>query len=278
MKDTSRRSKEYALSNDSYSQLMCSPAHLLSPLPTNPPEDSHQYRCIELTASKGEELHRKSLSSLANIPLPLERQTELDVWLQEKHTSSMAKAMKRYTPLPVRSAAIMENAGMLGEIRRATVMFVSIESDFLRKGTIFQRLERLQKIFEILQDNVITYRGIVKEFSVDDKGLVLVSGFGIPPHVGLTPPTRACLCSIALMKVRLEKSKKQLGSPTILTHKRNPWLLAGVAIVRSRGLHWNYHRICLRRECGKPDKKGVCHGRRHCQPRGKAHGCRQKTH
>ena len=45
---------------------------------------------------------------------------------------------------------------------------------------------------------MLAYRGIIKEFSVDDKGLVLVVGFGIPPHVGITPPTRACLCSLAL--------------------------------------------------------------------------------
>ena len=52
--------------------------------------------------------------------------------------------------------------------------------------------------FVLPQDNVLAYRGVIKEFSVDDKGLVLVVGFGIPPHVGITPPTRACLCSLAL--------------------------------------------------------------------------------
>mmetsp|Transcript_7959 Transcript_7959/g.16012 ORF Transcript_7959/g.16012 Transcript_7959/m.16012 type:complete len:1543 (-) Transcript_7959:52-4680(-) len=187
----------------------------LMEVPNNDEYDSHQYRRIKITESKAESLIRKSLSSLEYIPPPLERQSELDVWLKEAYTTSMAKAMKRYTPLPVRSAAIMENAGMLGEIRRATVMFVSIESDFLRKGTIYQRLERLQRIFEILQDNVITYRGIVKEFSVDDKGLVLVSGFGIPPHVGLTPPTRACLCSIALLKeLHMFKVEAYIGITT----------------------------------------------------------------
>ena len=158
--------------------------------------ESHLYRCIKPKAISEKKLYRKKMSALEVIPPPLERRIEMEPWLKGMATKTMKKVVKRYTPETVRSAASVEAAGMLGEIRRATIMFVSIQSDFLRKGTIYQRLTTLSRIFSILHDNVTTYRGIVKEFSVDDKGLVLVSGFGIPPHVGVTPPTRACLCAL----------------------------------------------------------------------------------
>jgi len=51
----------------------------------------------------------------------------------------------------VRSAARVERAGMLGEIRTATVMFVSITSDFLRMDSVYKRLTTLSEIFDVLQ-------------------------------------------------------------------------------------------------------------------------------
>ena len=88
--------------------------------------------------------------------------------------------------------------------------FVSIDSDFLRLGPISSRSLRLQSIYNLLEDNVCTYRGVVKEFSVDDKGLVLVAGFGIPPHIGVSPPTRACQAALG--------TKKELNAIGVVCH------------------------------------------------------------
>jgi len=146
---------------------------------------------------KTREKSASSFRHLEDIPLPLDRQKEMDPWERGTCDASKNPLLKRYVPSPIVEAADIEVVGMLGELRRASVMFVSIDSDFLRQGYVQKRAQKLQQIYNILEDNVCTYRGVVKEFSVDDKGLVLVAGFGIPPHVGVSPPTRACQCSLS---------------------------------------------------------------------------------
>lgn len=44
---------------------------------------------------------------------------------------------------------------------------------------------------------------MIKEFSVDEKGAVLVAGFGLPPRIGENPAVRACLAALDISS-RLE--------------------------------------------------------------------------
>ncbi|CAM9354995.1 unnamed protein product, partial [Sphacelaria rigidula] len=54
----------------------------------------------------------------------------------------------------------------------------------------------LQESFSLLQSIVHAHGGVIKELSVDDKGTVLVVGFGLSPHVGHLPAARATLCAM----------------------------------------------------------------------------------
>jgi hypothetical protein len=81
------------------------------------PYDPANYRRILLTSTMQKMLLKRTLSGLNSIPPPLERQAELRPWHDKTYTSTMVRAMMRYTPLPVRSNARVERAGMLGEIR-----------------------------------------------------------------------------------------------------------------------------------------------------------------
>eukprot|EP00903_Cladosiphon_okamuranus_P010785 g10191.t1 len=57
-------------------------------------------------------------------------------------------------------------------------------------------LELLQGSFSLLQSIVASHGGVIKELSVDDKGTVLVVGFGLSPRVGHLPAARATLCAM----------------------------------------------------------------------------------
>ncbi|CAN0120172.1 unnamed protein product [Ectocarpus sp. 4 AP-2014] len=57
-------------------------------------------------------------------------------------------------------------------------------------------LELLQGSFSLLQSIVASHGGVIKELSVDDKGTVLVAGFGLSPQVGHLPAARATLCAM----------------------------------------------------------------------------------
>ena len=43
-------------------------------------------------------------------------------------------------------------------------------------------------------------QGVIKEFSVDDKGTVMVGALGLPPITGSNPSARACLTALKIME------------------------------------------------------------------------------
>lgn len=43
-------------------------------------------------------------------------------------------------------------------------------------------------------------QGVIKEFSVDDKGTVMVGALGLPPITGSNPSARACITAMKIMK------------------------------------------------------------------------------
>lgn len=43
-------------------------------------------------------------------------------------------------------------------------------------------------------------QGVIKEFSVDDKGTVMVGALGLPPITGSNPSARACLTALKISK------------------------------------------------------------------------------
>lgn len=125
---------------------------------------------------------------------------------------------------------------LFAEVRRISVLFVNLKgvmsltteqgednedhSEYrLREEDI--TLEVVQSVYLELQACVELFSGVVKEFSVDDKGTVMVVGFGLPPEVGETPAGRACLCALDIMRriTRLRHS----GYNAIRTTSMGSW-------------------------------------------------------
>lgn len=59
-------------------------------------------------------------------------------------------------------------------------------------------LKGVQKVFLCLQRIILENSGIIKEFSMDDKGLVIVAGFGLQPNVVPNPAASACLAALQI--------------------------------------------------------------------------------
>lgn len=59
-------------------------------------------------------------------------------------------------------------------------------------------LTKLQTIMSVIQHAVYSQEGIIKEFGVEDKGTVVVCGFGLPP---LTHPNEPLLAFRAAQKI-----------------------------------------------------------------------------
>eukprot|EP01102_Stenamoeba_stenopodia_P009737 TRINITY_DN2884_c0_g1_i3.p1 TRINITY_DN2884_c0_g1~~TRINITY_DN2884_c0_g1_i3.p1 ORF type:complete len:1058 (-),score=225.70 TRINITY_DN2884_c0_g1_i3:735-3908(-) len=68
----------------------------------------------------------------------------------------------------------------IDDLRMCTVLFVSLQGLVYNPKVKFET-ETIQQALCIMQQVVFSLEGVVRQFLVDDKGTVLIAGFGIPP-------------------------------------------------------------------------------------------------
>ena len=133
-------------------------------------------------------------------------------------------ALKAFAPMPVLENVEAARAGWLALNLRLSILFVRIEGlsskssdlkgakvDFADnsdgededEGTkensdIFKSLQEFQEVFLSVQKCIMNEGGAIKEFTLDDKGFVVVAGFGIPPLVYSDASARAVRAAMHL--------------------------------------------------------------------------------
>lgn len=85
--------------------------------------------------------------------------------------------------------------GWLAEIRRISVIFLSIKGLTQNADDV---IERIQDIMRAMQVTLYRYEGSVRQFIIDDKGTVFIAAFGVPPLTHEDDAIRAVKASIAL--------------------------------------------------------------------------------
>ena len=146
----------------------------------------------------------------------------------ELKTGSLAISPEHYDAVlsfipPPSRVALTES---IAELRRVTVMFITLESPALlfnssRSSSATRpshsgkgrrsRNEQLQHLHQIaitMQREVVRHDGFVKELTMDDKGLVMVVGFGVPPCCRWAQDPVLGACEAAL---GIKSSLKQYG-------------------------------------------------------------------
>ncbi|GMH59114.1 hypothetical protein TrRE_jg11235, partial [Triparma retinervis] len=101
--------------------------------------------------------------------------------------------LKHFVPVPVTYHCDHHNIDLdwMEEAAQCSAMFVTFQE------TIHD-LAGVQRVFIALQRIITENSGIIKEFSMDDKGLVLVVGFGLQPNVLPNPAASACLAALQI--------------------------------------------------------------------------------
>jgi len=115
--------------------------------------------------------------------------------------------LRNYVPLPVLGSMWMDSVGEMQQTKKISVLFGIM--DFSMSGAPSQLLEQLQARFSRLQAVCSRLGGVIKEFSVDDKGMVLVVGFGFDLFQGRHPAVRACLCALEA-EVEMAECKQEM--------------------------------------------------------------------
>ncbi|MCY1072942.1 AAA family ATPase [Archangium lansingense] len=106
-------------------------------------------------------------------PVPLS-----DVRPPEPVTPELAPALCAYLPRVVTHRLEAGHGQWLSEFRTVTVMFINLDEPGFAAG---QRPEELQRALCTLQSVLFRYGGSANQVVVDDKGVIMVAAFGLPP-------------------------------------------------------------------------------------------------
>eukprot|EP00004_Rigifila_ramosa_P010175 TRINITY_DN2196_c0_g1_i6.p1 TRINITY_DN2196_c0_g1~~TRINITY_DN2196_c0_g1_i6.p1 ORF type:complete len:1633 (+),score=360.94 TRINITY_DN2196_c0_g1_i6:592-4899(+) len=106
-----------------------------------------------------------------------------------------AAAVRGYIPAPVLTKIDAGQADWLAETRTVTVLFVYLP-DVKNDQTLV--LDDLQRMLTSTQTILVTWDGFLRQFIIDDKGCVLIAGFGVPPHFHEDNAVRAVRAALAI--------------------------------------------------------------------------------
>jgi len=112
-------------------------------------------------------------------------------------------ALRSYIPGSIMKRIDAGQSDWLAELRRVTTLFIAIPEMSRNDDVLFA-----QNISQILQSLVYRYEGSVNKISVDEKGVSLLAGFGLPPFSHEDDPLRGILAAqdivSALSEIKIE--------------------------------------------------------------------------
>ena len=108
-----------------------------------------------------------------------------------------AEALRGLVPGVVCSRVAAGQADWLGELRRVSVLFVGLPASDESGPTT---LERMQFVVSAIEKAMSRYEGSINKISVDEKGAVVLSAFGLPPRSHEDDPLRAVKASIRIQE------------------------------------------------------------------------------
>jgi class 3 adenylate cyclase/tetratricopeptide (TPR) repeat protein len=119
-------------------------------------------------------------------------------------TAALEPALRAYLPLSVSLRLEAGHARWLSEFRTVSVLFINVGDLGLAAG---QRPEELRHALRALQAILFRHEGCAHQVVVDDKGVVLVAAFGLPP---LSHEDDAARAALAALEVRAELVQRGL--------------------------------------------------------------------
>lgn len=114
---------------------------------------------------------------------------------------SMGDSLNMYLPPAVRRHIESDSKQWLAELRPISVIFLNLTQPFKDS-----QLNELQGAIYVMQQIIYKYQGTIRQFMIDDKGSVLIVGFGLPPFAHADDAIRAVETAIDL-NAKLEELK-----------------------------------------------------------------------
>lgn len=136
----------------------------------------------QATGSQNEDGHVLLNRIKSNVSIEAEREIELE--------ESSIPALRSYIPGAIARRIDAGQSDWLAELRRVTSLFINIPE--MTHGT---DPNFAQKISELIQSAIYRYEGSMNKISVDDKGVLVLGAFGLPPFSHEDDPLRGVLAA-----------------------------------------------------------------------------------
>eukprot|EP00051_Salpingoeca_urceolata_P017513 m.239250 g.239250 ORF g.239250 m.239250 type:complete len:1130 (+) comp18976_c1_seq7:2013-5402(+) len=104
--------------------------------------------------------------------------------------------LRRYIPAAIQPKVKAGQAAFLAELRKVSVMFVNIDCSNMEiyatsKQQCDQAIDNGQRLMLCIQEAIYFWEGSINKLLVDDKGVLVVCVFGLPPFPHADDPRRA---------------------------------------------------------------------------------------
>ena len=112
-----------------------------------------------------------------------------------KLTPEILDALRALVPKAIHSRMDAGQADWLAELRRLTVLFINLPE---LKQNIHEMIDLAQTMMRNLQESVYQFEGSINKINVDDKGVTVVAGFGLPPLAHEDDAVRGVKAALAI--------------------------------------------------------------------------------
>jgi len=138
----------------------------------------------------------RSSSSHELVPLKSAGLSEQQVSLISKHI----KYCMRYIPGAIHRN-LRNGATEFAEVREMSMVFVLVTNvDLYMDGDLERGSLVAQQLLDRMQSCIYEYEGSVNKYLVDDKGLLLLAAFGMPPLTHSDDPSRAVAAALDIVR------------------------------------------------------------------------------
>ncbi len=127
-------------------------------------------------------------------------------------TAAAKKGLLAYIPAAVTNRLTSGHEAWLTEMRQVTVMFIKLPSYGTSITHPYARtLPKAQAVMQALQTKLYYYAGSINKLNVDDKGITLVAGLGLPPLAHKDDAARAVHAAL-----EMQSALEELGRPSAI--------------------------------------------------------------
>jgi len=126
--------------------------------------------------------------------------------------ASMRAELQRYIPAAVATRLEAGQESWAAELRQVTVLFIHLPGYGTSIKHPYQTtLPQAQAVMQSLQRVLYRYEGSINKLNVDDKGITLVAGLGLPPFAHEDDPVRGVRVAL-----EMQAALQELGRPSTI--------------------------------------------------------------